>query len=545
MDKNLLILIFLGLFSLPVTIFGQDRYAIHYKYKPQTFFSLESAEEFILQRAIDRRVKEGIAVDSTDLPVSPIYVKTISPLVEKVNFHTKWMNASLVVATQDQVKNIEKLPFIEKVELVAKSFYSSSQSGKKESGITPVHLRIKSKKSNSFDFQNDILGIPAMHEEGFTGAGVMIAVFDAGFLNTDKISGMEHLFDQDRIVATKDFVLPDSDNVFRSDGHGTASLSVMASYEPSILIAGAYEAQYILCITEDAASEYRIEEYNWIRGAEFSDSLGVDIINSSLGYNLFDDPQMNYSLEDMDGQTAIITQGAAMAAQKGILVVSSAGNEGNGSWKTLTAPADAEGILSVGSVNSDLERSSFSSVGPTFDGRLKPDLAAFGSGVTIWRDVAKPNTSSGTSFTSPQIAALAAGLWQAKPEWTREQLIRNLLSSGTMADSPDSELGYGVPNFMDAYLGEILELDEVEDRIIPLIYPNPLDGNELFIHYGIEKHCSFRMVSATGQIIADHRLTRNSKNIPYEVRLEYILPGLYFIECGENNDIQSFNLLRK
>src|SRR5690606_16502589 len=173
--------------------------------------------------------------------------------------------------------------------------------GKKEALNSPLGILSKPENVNSFDFQNDILGIPAMHEAGFTGEGVIIAVFDAGFLNTDKISGMNHLFENDQILAAKDFVLPGSNNVFRTDAHGTASLSLMASYDPEKLIGGAFGAQYILCITEDTDSEYRIEEYNWIRAAEFSDSLGVSIINSSLGYNFFDDPEMNYSLEDLDG----------------------------------------------------------------------------------------------------------------------------------------------------------------------------------------------------------------------------------------------------
>jgi subtilisin family serine protease len=239
------------------------------------------------------------------------------------------LNASVVVASQEQIAKVATLPFVEKVELVAMGFHATGQTGKKESFQAPRNLGLDSKKERSYDFQNDLLGIPAMHEEGFTGKGVMVAVFDAGFLHADKISGMAHLFEEDRIVATKDFVLPESENVFRSDGHGTASLSLMASNEKSKLISGAFQAQYILCITEDVSSEFRIEEYNWIRAAEFSDSLGVDIINSSLGYNIFDDPEMNYSKEDLDGKTAVITIGASMAAYKGILVISSAGNEGN------------------------------------------------------------------------------------------------------------------------------------------------------------------------------------------------------------------------
>lgn len=544
MVKNYCILLIIGFFSYSGSILGQDRYAIHYLYKPQTLYDIDRPGDLVSQRAIDRRVKGGILMDSTDLPVSPKYVEEISPLVESIYYHSKWLNASVVVATAEQVEKLSGMPFIEKVELVGLGFYPAGQQGKNEASKS-LNFRIKSKNNKAYEFQNDILGIPAMHGEGFNGAGIMIAVFDAGFLNTDKIPGMKHLFEEDRIVATRDFVFPGSTDVFRSDVHGTASLSVMASHEPTKLVGGAFGAHYILCITEDARSEFRIEEYNWVKGAEFADSLGVDIINSSLGYNRFDHPAMNYAPEDMDGQTAIVSQGATLAAQKGILIVSSAGNEGNGSWKTLTAPADAKGILSVGSVNNDLSRSSFSSIGPTYDGRIKPELAAFGSGVTVWRQPEEPNTSSGTSFTSPQIAALAAGLWQARPEWTLEQVILNLLRSGSLADAPDNELGFGVPNFMDAYLGEILQIEEAGIHTLPLVFPNPLDGNELFIQYGKENQCDFRMLTASGQVVADQKLIRYSSENPYEISLKYILPGIYVVECGENNHVEKFKLIKR
>lgn len=522
--------------------YAQDRYAVHYQYKPQTGYSLDAPEDLLLEKALVRRMKEGVAVDSTDLPVSPKYVAELASLVDRIEYHSKWLNATVVVATEEQMDEVAALPFVHKTALVARGFYADTYGGRKESLKIPISFKVKSKKVEAYDFQNEILGLPAMHEEGFTGVGVTIAVFDAGFAKADKISGMRHLFEEGRIAATRDFVTPGAMDVFGKDGHGTAALSVMAAFEPGQLVAGAYDAHYILCITEDVQSEYRIEEYNWVRAAEFADSLGVDIINSSLGYNLFDDPGMNYSREHLDGKTAIITQGAALAAKKGILVVSSAGNEGNGSWKTITAPADAEGILSVGAVTSKMERSSFSSTGPTADGRIKPELVALGSGVTIWRQVESPGSSSGTSFSSPQVAALAAGLWQARPEWTREQLIERLLASGSNSEDPNSELGYGVPNFLDAYYGEILDL-EPEEMTESFIFPNPLDGNELFIQYGSGNACCFRMISTQGQIIADQGLTRSSPKKPYQIRLTSTSPGLYFIECRENGNRKNFRLL--
>src|SRR5690606_22860195 len=230
---------------------------------------------------------------------------------------------------------------------------------------------------------------------------------------------------------------------------------------------------------------------------------------------------------------------------KGILVVSSAGNEGNGSWKTLTPPADADGILAVGSVNNNLTRSSFSSTGPTLDGRIKPELAAFGSGVTVWRQIEDTNTSSGTSFTSPQIAALAAGLWEARPDWTKEQLINKLLQSGTLADSPNSEIGYGIPNFLDAYFGELLELENEREWVRSRIFPNPLDGDRLKIDFGRGKKCNFRLIGTNGQIITDLLLSRPSNKIPFEISLAKTVPGLYVIELKESDQQARLRLLRK
>ncbi len=534
------------LVALPFMAAGQDRYALHYKFKPQSSFTLDAPHDYLLPRSLDRRIREGIPADSLDLPVSAKYVDVITDMVEQVYYHSKWQNASIVVATEEQINIIKELPFIHGVELVARGYYNKTgSSGKKEAFASPLNVKSEPVNSTAYEFQNDILGIPDMHASGFTGAGVMVAVFDAGFLHTDEISGMAHLFEEKKIIATRDFVLPGSADVFRTDGHGTASLSVMAANEPGKLVSGAYNAQYILCITEDVESEYRIEEYNWVRAAEFADSLGVDIINSSLGYNLFDDPHMNYQPEDLDGKTAVITQGAAIAAQKGILVVSSAGNEGNGSWKTITVPADAEGILAVGAVNDKLQRSSFSSVGPTFDGRIKPDLVAYGSGVTVWRQVGNPGSSSGTSFSSPQIAALAAGLWEAKPLWTRQELLENLLKSGTMAEDPDSEVGFGIPNFTHAYYGNILEIEEPDELLNFFIYPNPLQGEELYINYGRDTGCNYRLLNLMGQELDRGILSRNSNRSPYLVRLENTRPGIYLIECRESRGSEQFRLVKK
>ncbi|WP_200978465.1 S8 family serine peptidase [Echinicola sp. 20G] len=529
--------------------YGQDRYAIKYKYKPQDTYSLDEPTGFLTQKAMDRREREGVLADSTDLPVAERYIDIIDDMVDNVQYHSKWINASVVVANAEQIEAIKALPFVKEdgVELVAKGFYMNGRSSNSNILKMPVSIQVrgKSKAEEDYAFQNGLLGVPEMHGEGLTGKGITIAVFDGGFMNTDEIVGLKHLFDDNKIIATKDLVTPWSESVYRTETHGTSALSLIAANDVNTLVSGAYGANYILCITEDVASEYRIEEYNWARAAEFADSLGVDIINSSLGYTTFNDPSMNYEKSDLDGKTAVITQAATLAAERGILVVSSAGNEGGGSETTITAPSDAEGILAIGAVSKDLSRASFSSIGPTADGRIKPDLSALGSGVRLWRGSNNTSTASGTSFSAPQIAALAAGIWQGRPHWTKDELIHYLLKSGSQAENPDDQLGYGIPNFDLVYFGEVLDVEEEFEEFQTKIYPNPVNGEELFIQFGNSDQCDFTLIDTNGKVIGQNTLTRNSNRVPYEVQLAAMHTGLYVIELNEGFNKERHKLLIK
>ena len=521
---------------------AQDRYAVHYKYKPNGVFS----ESLLSEKSITRRSRDNVLLDSTDLPVATKYIEAIRPYVNRFIYHSKWLNASIIQASEEAIKDISSLDFVNEVNLVAKG-----EGGTLERS-TKNYKAKKKKKGNSsatapsdFEFQNSILGISAMHEAGFTGEGVLVAIFDAGFLNVDKIPAFDHLFTEQKIYATKDFVVPDSDNVYRADTHGTGTLSLMAAYDPENLIAGAYGASYILCITEDVDSEYRIEEYNWVKAAEYADSLGVDLINSSLGYNYFDDEGMNYSKEDLDGQTAIITKGANMAAEKGILVVSSAGNEGNISLKTITVPSDAKNILSVGAINSNLNKAGFSSIGPSADNRIKPELVAYGSGVTLWRQEEGTSSSSGTSFSAPQVAALAAGLREANPNWTNDKLREQILLSGSQFSQPDNELGYGVPDFTRAMFGKLIEDGEPEGESTTRVYPNPLTKDELLIEFGTSINCTMKLFASDGKLVSELELERSKSNFPYSASMEVLNPGIYLVELQDDSSVSTVKLWKK
>ncbi|MEB2783970.1 S8 family serine peptidase [Algoriphagus persicinus] len=540
--------------AFSANVSAQDRYAVFYKYKPQESLSLEQSTEFLSQKALDRRIREGVSPDSLDFPVSQKYVDEVNEKSDYILYSSKWFNATLLVSDEIRVKELEALPFVERVVLVGRGFIPNPNSrfGKrayvsasnKLRSPTSDNSRVLATNEETYDFQNSLLGLDKMHEEGYTGKGVTIAVFDAGFPGADVASSLAHLQSNGQIIGTRDFVRPWNQNVYSDNQHGTNVLSLIASNEPGKMVAGAPGAAYILAMTEEIATEYWVEEYNWVRAAEYADSLGTDIISSSVGYWDFDDPAMNYTVADLDGKTTIIARGASIAASKGILVVNSAGNYGP-AVSTLTSPSDAHGILSIGSVTRELTVSGFSSRGPTGDGRLKPDLAAFGEGTALIRSNGEVGYANGTSFSAPQIAALAAGLWEAKPEWTKNKLIESLLNSGSQADEPDNLLGYGVPNFFDAFYGEILAVEDNTEVFAWKVYPNPILGDELNIYFGNSLSAEFSLIDFSGRLLEMGTLKRATVKDPFRILLQGIKPGFYLIQMQDQALIKQSKLIRQ
>ncbi|PSL02312.1 S8 family serine peptidase [Cecembia rubra] len=538
---SIIILLILGL-----EVKAQNRYAIHYKYKPQLTFSLENPLDFLTTPSIERRIREGVTLDSLDLPVSEKYIALIRPFVDQMLYHSNWMNASVVIAKEDLVKKMQALDFVDSVVLIAKGFVPEGRQLNSNNPLTG--MKANKKKSLAiteapFDFQNALLGIKEMHELGYTGKGITVAIFDAGFPGVDQIPAFAHLFKNNQILGGKDFVDVWNNNVFTKNQHGTNVLSLMAANDPEVLLAAAPDAKYILCITEEVPTEFRVEEYNWVKAAEYADSLGVDIINSSLGYWDFDDPFMDYSLDDMDGETAVISKGASIASEKGILVVTSVGNYGNRGQRSITAPADAKGILSVGATNMGMDRAFFSSQGPTADGRIKPDVSTYGEQVWLIRSSGNLGRSSGTSFSAPQVAAFAAGLWQAKPKWTKSELIDEILKSSSQSDKPDNLLGYGIPNFARAYYGPVLGGITVEEQEWK-IYPNPLKGSELYIKFGQNIDGEFSLIDLKGNILSRASLSRRDSRDAFMVEIPELPVGVYIVELQSGSDIKRTKLMK-
>lgn len=420
------------------------KYRVFLTDKEENKALLSKPEQLLSERALTRRVHHEVSVDTTDLPVSASYVKALAEAGFPFVCASRWFN-SVVVSAQDSnaIHTLTALPFVREAKLVWKdngvqpSFFveEDTVAEDKKVGKEPSLIQLTALKGNE------------LHEAGFRGEGMQIAVFDGGFLNADRIEAFKG-----KVVGARDFVDPQGD-IYATHPHGTNVLSVMALSPQANFSGTAPNASYWLFRTEDSSSEYPIEEDYWIAAAEHADSLGIDIINSSLGYNVFDDANMSYNVDQVDGKTAYITQGATMAASKGILVVNSAGNEGDGKWKKLTFPGDSPKALTVGAVDTtQFKAAHFSGHGYVKEGLVKPNVSGIGAPAFVVTDQGVFNTLMGTSFSTPAVVGLAACLWQALPQLRNHEIIRLLEKSATKSQQPDSLVGYGLPDVYQAYL---------------------------------------------------------------------------------------------
>jgi len=426
-------------------------------------YSLEHPGRWLSHKAVERRKRQGLKVDSTDLPVSQRYLKQFEKTAEAITKtrpkrSTKWniigtsrWNNTVLVRSNDTTvfSRLATLDCVKNAECV----WSSPDS---------IQRLLKQKAHDSFNpwdsvkgsyygngrEQIEMIGGQRLHNIGCRGKGITIAVLDGGFQNADIIPAIQHA----NIVGAKDFVYPISNFFYQETDHGTKVLSAMATNEPEVLIGTAPEARYWLLRCEDQQTEQPVEEDYWAMAAEFADSVGVDIINSSLGYNEYDDYPGYYHQRNLDGHSSLISRTASMLADKGIILINSAGNSGMGPWKKIVFPADADNIVTVGALNTEKKNAPFSGVGPTQDGRVKPDVMALGSPTALISGRGTIVRDMGTSFSTPIVAGLIACLWQAFPEKTAIEIITLVRQTSNSYQQPDNIYGYGLPNFWRAYM---------------------------------------------------------------------------------------------
>jgi hypothetical protein len=409
-----------------------------------------NAQSFLTEKAIARRAKTlgaNKVFDIRDLPVSQNYINTVYGKVSKIGQTSKWLNAVGAVVTKEQIDNLRTLPFVKQIEIVA-----SYGSGKPETAVAVNEEISKSILADSLNYgtgrkQVDQINVIPLHNRGVRGEGVMVAVMDNGFrlLTHESFATMN-------IVAQYDFVDNDPYPGIVPSGagaHGVNTLSTIGGYKAGQLVGPAYKANFILARTENDASETPLEEDNWVRAIEWAESLGVDVTSTSLGYLTYDSPYTDWTWQNMNGNTTVITKAANRADSLGVIVVNSAGNEASvGTPNTLVAPADGFNVVTAGGVDSFGVKSSFSSYGPTSDGRIKPDVMAMGTAVKVASSTSTTLYSrvNGTSFSCPLTAGVAALVLSAHPSLTNTQVREAMKSTASRSNSPDNYYGWGILN---------------------------------------------------------------------------------------------------
>jgi serine protease AprX len=495
------------LLLLPVAVAAQvapEKYWVQFTDKDNTPFSVAAPEQFLSQRSIDRRQRQQIAIDQSDLPVDPDYIAQVRNAGAEVLNVSKWFNSVTVRITDPSVlQQVLQLPFVLSHRPVGR-YESPSKDWTKgfvESDKADAELPTDADYGTALNQIAMLNGLP-LHRQGQMGQGMLIAVLDAGFNGADQLSVFDSLRQSGRIIATRDFVERNG-NVYGHSTHGMAVLSTMAAYWPGVMIGTAPKASYLLLRTEDVASEFPIEEHNWVAGAEFADSVGADVLNTSLGYTDFDDPAYNYTYADMDGRTTMSALGSVMAARKGMLVVTSAGNMGNNAWQYISTPADADSVLAIGAVTPDRLGASFSSIGPSADGRVKPNVCAQGQQAVVANLSGGVGPSNGTSFAGPILAGMATCLWQGQPDASNMQVYDAIQRSADLFQAPTPKLGHGIPDFVRArlllsgYSPASVESDELLQ-----LFPNPFIEQVSGVYYSSEnQQVTVRLVNTLGQTV--------------------------------------------
>ena len=447
--KNLFVLILFSIvLAIPTQAHQTYKYRIAFTDKTGTKFCIDHPLDFLSVRALERRARQQLTVDSTDLPVSQVYLKELAVTGARVVATSKWNNTAVVEVLDTLViEPLGKLPFVKDVKKVwtQPDSIPLRNAGRKKEVTNKVE---KTKEFYGKGFQQiNLHGGDSLHIAGFCGEGMHVAVIDAGFYNVDQIK----FFKKMHLLGTRDFVNPKSD-IYAENNHGMMVLSCMAANTPKVYVGTAPKASYWLLRSEDDDSEQLVEEDYWAAAIEFADSVGVDVVNTSLGYYAFDDASVNYRYRNLDGHYSLMSHSASMAADKGMVVVCSAGNSGRGAWKKITPPGDAENVITVGALTRDLINTEFSSVGNTADGRIKPDAMAIGYRSTVSGNDGTVSHANGTSFASPTLCGVVTCFWQACPWLTAKEVVQVVQQAGDRSDCPDNIYGYGVPNLWKAYL---------------------------------------------------------------------------------------------
>jgi subtilisin family serine protease len=537
MKKALLIIL---LFSSFVG-FSQEDAWVYFNIKNNSQSYFDNPSLMLSQRALDRRSKQNLSLDSKDIPIDKSLinqVKAVSGIT--VMAQSKWLNALHIRGTQASINSLKSFAFVSKVDFANKAL---NQTGKKAwtAKIKAVNKILETQVNYAYGSslnQIQMLKGDQLHKQNYTGSGKIIAVLDAGFPGVDTAQPFQRLRTYNQILGGYDFVNRSS-NFYTGDSHGTMVLSSMGGYKDGYLVGTAPDASYYLFRTEYAPTENPVEESYWVEAAEKADSLGVDIINTSLGYFGYDNTSYSHTYSEMDGKTAFMTRGAEIAFSRGMIVVVSAGNEGDKAEPHIGVPADGISVLTVGAVNSAREVAYFSSVGPSFDGRVKPDVMAQGVASVLSDPSGNIVAKEGTSFSSPIMAGMVACLWQAYPNKTNKEIKDLIIKSADHFLVPTTQYGYGIPDFSLALSSGLGVNDFSKESVF--LYPNPVNDFSTVSFSGNFDKGVFQVYTILGQKIMEQTITSASPTIS----LKALQSGVYIYKMDYNGNTKTGKLIKQ
>ncbi|MEM6686196.1 MAG: S8 family serine peptidase [Bacteroidota bacterium] len=538
--KKLIVFAILLIAQLSV---AQTQHAwVYFTDKPNVATALANPTTILTQKAIDRKNNHSIAIDVRDVPVNESYITQVKNQTGiTVSAKSKWFNCIHVLGTQTDIDNLLTLPFVNEIVYADRSLNTSNRPlGVANDAIVGAKLET----NVMFNYGNtanqvSMIKVDKLHEMDYTGEGVTVAVMDSGFPNVNTMAAFQRLRNNGDLLGGYDFVDRNPDiYAYTGNSHGTLVLSDMAAHIDGQFVGTAPDASYYLFRTEDVGSETPLEESYWVEAAERADSLGVDVVNTSLGYTTFDDSRYNYSTSDMDGNTAFITRGANIAVEKGMLMVNSAGNSGNNSWGIVGAPADGN-VFSIGAVDASGNYASFSSRGRTPNVPVKPDVVAQGAGTYVVTSSGGIAALNGTSFSSPIIAGAMACMVQAFPSKTNLELMQIVRESASIHSSPTIQLGYGIPNFEAAF--QTLSNVEVGNIQTIQMYPNPAKA---IVHINLPdntQQATITLGSLVGKTIKVYTTNTTSERID----VSQLSAGMYWLRIEANGEIFTKKIIKQ
>lgn len=512
---------------------------IYFTDKPDAATYYANPLLMLSQRSLDRRDHQNIDLDIKDVPLHQPYVTQIRnaqgiTIISK----SKWLNCVHVRGTQTDIEALDAFPFVASIDFASNAINTTRINSPQKNNQKQDKLEVQTEfVYGNASNQIQMLHGDFLHQNNFTGAGMQIAVIDAGFTNVNTMSSFARIRNNNQILGTYNFIERQTDVYFRHY-HGTMVLSTIAGYVANQYVGTAPDASFYLFLTEDGTQEHPYEESLWVEAAERADSLGVDVLTTSLGYTEFDRADYSHSYEDLDGQTTFITRGSEIAFSRGMLLINSAGNEGSSLWHYIGAPADAPSVLSIGAVNASGEMAYFSSWGPTFDNRVKPDVCAQGESASIINTNNIIQNGNGTSFSGPILAGVATCFWQAFPDKTNAEIAQAIRQSAHLYATPDDHYGYGIPNFETAFNTMSQTYLSSKDFVI---YPNPVAAQQsLSIQIPqLQPETYLKISNVNGQVLGVYKVNHS----PYAVDLHYLSQGIYWVSILSNENVYTQKLI--